>query len=641
LKNNRSNIYGVSLTTLLTMLSAACSAQKSNDVNNVGPGVIGVGTSHASNRPQPLKTGEALQFIEKNCFDCHGPGKPLAAAFSIPAKDILLKDASWLEGSALNQNAYQSIVNKYLKKVDSPSAMPPEFKDPEQEKKLGNLISWFQDTLPGAVREAEIKYGIKPEFRSNIQVQLDAKCEKLISGWDLQNRFMLRALGRPTNQVDAFEKNLLSEAEKAAPASAEVRKKIVRELLSRPELKKKFEDVAIFNLAQKIANAGAIRKYGISVEPRLEAEAVEDLQSEFAQLVKKYYQTVPYPQLFLLNKVMVTAATAPLYRSPAAELGRLAEQQRDKYRETCEPPAAGQTWAECTLSPKRGNYFGTRGFLVSKPSAMFQNNNNYGRGGDAHQVVFGEVLMANTDGVSGEKPKPIPQCLDVTADKRWVLKGKGNLNSEKAAWGAIAIPFYGRVCQGCHLNRHLAAASVVFRPFGFSGEIIFPEMMVTDGGNPIKLYEDMNLIQKARAANASGEDPRTHVSHSDASATLFNFIDPAFYKKLLEEVDTNSKATCFPDPADPLNMDKAKFANSLAQYGEFLIHQNDAPDAPVRGSAAVRGLTRFLPSTFANTNSTNLEIIRDVNLAFSESGGLLLPMLEAYFQTESFACTGR
>jgi mono/diheme cytochrome c family protein len=620
---------------------AGCSASKTPDVVAVNKGVQGVMTAHGSNRPKPLSTREALEFIDKNCFECHGPGKPLAAAFSIPAKDVLLKDASWLDGSALNQTAYQSIVNKYLKKVDSPSAMPPEFKDPEQEKKLANLIAWFQDTLPGAVREAEIKFGIKPEFRSNIQVQLDAKCEKLISGWDFQNRFMTRALGSPVNPEDPLQKALLTEAEKTAPASAEARKKVVQGLLALPEMKKKFEDVAVFSLAQKIANAGAIRKNGLTVQPALSPEAVKDLQSEFPQLVKKYYETVPYPQLFLLDKVMVTRATAPLYNSNDADLRNLPVAHREKYQESCSAPVQGEKWAECTLSPKRGNFFGTRGFLVSKSVAMFQNNNNYGRGGDAHQVIFGEVLMANTDGVSGEKPKPIPQCLDVTADKRWVLKTKGDLNAGKAAWGAIAIPFYGRVCQGCHLNRHLAAASVIFRPFGFAGEVIFPEMMVSNNGNPIKLYDDMDLVQRKKPDNATGPEVRTHVTHTDSEGKSFKFIDPLFYRGLLEELDNNEKATCFPDPADPLNMSKAKYANSTAQYGEYLIHQNDPPDARVKGVATIRGLTRFLPSTFANTNSTNLEIIRDVNIAFSKSNGMLKPMLEAYFQTESFACTGR
>jgi len=622
-------------------VGVSCSSSKSSEVTIVSQGVRGVAESHANARPQPLNTRDALEFIDKNCFECHGPGKPLAAAFSIPAKDILHKDVSWLEGAALNQTVYQTVVNKHLKKVDSPSAMPPEFKDPEQEKKLPNFIAWFQDTFPGAVREAEIKFGIKPEFRSNIEVQLNAKCEKLLSGWEFQNRFMTRAIGRPINPMDDFEKKLLSDAEKSALASAEVRKKVVEEILARPEFKKKFEDFAVFGLAQKIANVGAIRKNGLTVEPRLSPEVVKDLQSEFAQLVRRYYETISYPELFLMNKVMVTRSTAPLYNSNNAEVAKLSAQIQDKYRESCNAPAAGETWAECALSPKRGNFFGTRGFLVSKASALFQNNNNYGRGGDTHQVIFGEVLMANTDGVSGEKPKPIPECLNTTSDKRWVLKTKGDVNSPRAAWGAISIPFYGRVCQGCHLNRHLAAASVIFRPFGFAGEVIFPDMMTSNGGGPIQLYDAMGLIQKARNSGATGDDPRTHVTHTDSEGKQIEFINPAFYKTLLEELDNNDKATCFPDPADPMNPSKVKYANSLAQYADYLIHQNDPADAKVKGVAAIRGLTRFLPSAFANTNSTNLEIIRDVSAAFSENNGMLLPMMKAYFQTESFACSGR
>ncbi|MEY3902505.1 MAG: hypothetical protein RL189_1811 [Pseudomonadota bacterium] len=624
---------------LLAGIAASCSSNSKNDITTVKRGLIGVSEQHSSGRPTPMSTREALEFMDQNCFECHGPGKPLAAAFSMPAREILLKDASWLDGSALNQTAYQALVHKHLNKNDSPSAMPPDFKDANQAKKLPNLIAWFQDSLPAAVREAEIKFGARPEFRSNIEVQLNTKCEKIITGWDFQNRFMSRALGRQVNPLEPSEKDLLSEAEKAAPASAEVRKKVVEALLARDDLKKKFEDVAVVGLAQKIANVGAIGVNGKTVMPPIPAAAVEDLQSEFAQLVKANYEKVSYPQLFLMNKVMVTSNTAPLYNSAAAEVGALPQPMQEKYRETCATPAAG-TWAECTLSPKRGNFFGTRGFLVSKPTAMFQSNNNYGRGGDTHQVIFGEVLMANTDGVSGEKPRPIPQCLEVTADKRWIVKKKGDLSSERSAWGAIAIPFYGRVCQGCHLNRHLAAASVVFRPFGFSGEIIFPRMMNSANGNPVKVYADMNLIQPVRANNTNPDD-RTHITHTDTSATEFKFIDPAFYRQLLEELDSSEQATCFPDPSDPLNMDKAKYANDLARYADILIHQNDTADTPVKGVATVRGLTRFLPSTFANTNSTNIEIIRDVSAAFSNNEGMLLPIMKAYFQTESFACSGR
>lgn len=126
-------------------VGVSCSSSKSSEVTIVSQGVRGVAESHANARPQPLNTRDALEFIDKNCFECHGPGKPLAAAFSIPAKDILHKDVSWLEGAALNQTVYQTVVNKHLKKVDSPSAMPPSSKTPNKKKtpKLHCVVSGY------------------------------------------------------------------------------------------------------------------------------------------------------------------------------------------------------------------------------------------------------------------------------------------------------------------------------------------------------------------------------------------------------------------------------------------------------------------------------------------------------------------
>lgn len=614
---------------LLVAAMGACNTK--NDTKLIKPvggkptleAVTNADAKGTSNRPKALTTQEALKFIKDNCGECHLPGKPLNAAWGLPEEDVLLKDVTWLEGNALSQTAYQAMVNKLVameKKVDDlgkpPSAMPPEFKSEAESKKLGSMVSWFQDTFPAAVKEAHVRFGDDAPFRAVIQVDLSYKCNKLVSGQVFQTRFAEKALGAASHAVDA---NLLSDEEKAAPANENIRKKVVDGFLANDTYRKKFEDYAIGSLARRIANAGDIASKGATAMPAVNLAARTDLQQEFSQLVKKYYKDVSYPQIFLLNKVMVTSNTAPLYS--VAQSG-----------ENCATPAAN-TWAECTLSEKRANFFGTRGFLLSKPTSMFENNNNYGRGGDTFSTIFGEVLMANTDGVSGEAPKPIPECLNVTKDKRWKYKKIGEKEGI-AAWGAIAIPFYGRVCQGCHLNRHLAAASVVFRPFGLAGEVITPDAITDAPGNRVPVAPYNSVIQ-LRSAPA---EQKFQVYHTDATASVFQPVDQKFYRDLLEELN-NPEATCFPDARDPQNKEKAVKANSIAKYAETLIYQNDSKDSRVRGTAAVRGLNRFLPSVFLNNKATNLEVISAVNSAFENNEGKLEPMLRAFFSTETFACS--
>lgn len=581
----------------------------------------------ASSRPKPLTTSEALKFIKDNCGECHSPGKALYASFGLPEDEQLLKNVTWLEGHALNQTAYQAMVNKLLameQKVDDlgkpPPPMPPSFKDEAESKKLGNMISWFQDTFPQSVKEAHVRFGDEAPFRALVQVDLNYKCENLLTGQEFLSRFTSKALGSVAGvEFEDYVNNILSPEEQSAPAQENIRKKVVDAFLENPpenlreSLRNKFEDVALKSLAQRIANAGAIESRGANVQPAITAAQRRDLQNEFYQLMKAEYRNVSYPQLFLLNKVKVTSNTAALY-------------------ENCQAPPAG-TWSECTLSPQRSNYFGTRGFLVSKPTSMFENNNNYGRGGDTFSTIYGEVLMANTDGVSGEAPKPIPDCLNVTKDKRWKYKVVGQKEG-MAAWGAIAIPFYGRVCQGCHLNRHLAAASVVFRPFGLAGEVIPRNAIIGTNNIPAQPYRP--LIQ----LDSAPPDQKFQVYHTDDKATVFSPVNQQFYLDLLDEL-ANPEVTCLPDPRNPQDTAKAVKTNSLGKYAETLIYQNDSENNRVKGTAAVRGLNRFLPSVFLNTPRTNLEVISAVNSAFEANEGKLEPMLRAFFTTQTFACSSK
>lgn len=567
-------------------------------------------------RPKAFSQPEALQYINRVCGECHAPGKALYATWALPEEETLLKDARWLEGDALSQTAYQAITNKYVameKGVDDlgkpPSPMPPQFANDDDKKNLGRLISWFQDTFPAAVKEAHVRFGEGAPFQSIIKVDLAYKCSSVLNGLQFMTRFSEKALGSASHVADV---DILTAEEKAAPASASVRKKVVDGFLNTPEYSGRFEQFAIKPLAQRIANAGKIFSEGKNQVPPRSEDALKDLQDEFSQLVLKYHKQKSYPELFMLDKVMVTQNTAPLYAEDRVE---------------CAAPAEG--WGECTLSPQRSNFFGTIGFLISKPSSVFSSNNNYGRGGDTFSTIFGEELMANTDGISGERPKPIPLCLNKTKDKRW-KKDKAD-PGKIAPWGAISVPFYGRVCQGCHLNRHLAAAAVVFRPFGKAGEIIRPEA-IDDPNGPYAadLKDDDNLFVYHTETNETDHQKLTD----------FQPVNADYYKELLTELE-KPDVTCFPDPRDPQNPDKVVQANTLAKYAEVLIYQNDAENAPVKGTATLRGLNRIMPSVFLNSTKTNLEVITAVNKAFNENQGRLEPMMRAFFATETFGCSSK
>lgn len=568
-------------------------------------------------RPKAFSQSEALGYINRVCGDCHAPGKALYATWALPEEDVLLKDARWLEGDALSQTAYQAITNKYVameKGVDDlgkpPSPMPPQFKDEADKKDLGRLISWFQDTFPAAVKEAHVRFGEGAPFQSIIKVDLAYKCSSVLNGQQFMTRFSEKALGSASFVADV---DLLTPAEKAAPATDAVRKKVVDGFLANEEYARRFEQFAIKPFAQRISNAGKIVSEGRAQVPRRSDAALKDMEEEFYQLVLKYYKEKTYPELFLLDKVMVTQNTAPLYAADGV---------------ACTAPASG--WGECTLSPQRANFFGTIGFLISKPSSMFSSNNNYGRGGDTFSTIFGEVLMANTDGISGDAPKPIPSCLNLTKDRRW-KKDKDD-PTKLAPWGAISVPFYGRVCQGCHLNRHLAAAAVVFRPFGKAGEIITPAAIDRADGP----YAD----------DLKDDDLRQYVYHTDTEETDFKKLQNLqpvtrdYYKELLTELQSPD-ATCFPDARDPQNAEKTVKANSLAKYAEVLINQNDGENTKIKGTATLRGLNRILPSVFLNSTRTNLEVITAVNNAFNENQGKLEPMLRAFFATETFGCSSK
>lgn len=56
------------------------------------------------------------------------------------------------------------------------------------------------------------------------------------------------------------------------------------------------------------------------------------------------------------------------------------------------------------------------------------------------------------------------------------------------------------------------------------------------------------------------------------------------------------------------------------------------------GKVLVNGLSRYLPSVLFNMGTTNQEIVAAVASAYTRGEGKLLPVFEAFFNTQTFAC---
>ena len=370
---------------------------------------------------------------------------------------------------------------------------------------------------------------------------------------------------------------------------------------------------ALFGLAQKIASTGEIKADLAPISPAGvdPVAAKKDLKEEFYRLLVQFAPKMPYSEVLLKKTVMVSPNTAFLYPE-------------------CKKPEKG--WEECTLSDTRSNFFGTRGFLMAKPSYFISSNNNYGRGGDLYTVLSGSILMANTDGVSGDAPALIPACLSST-DARWKLKDEANPSAGKVPWGALSVPDYGKVCQSCHLNRHLAAASHLFRPFGMMGEQI----------NPAHLREDSLPSATAAAAITAKrpsyiDDLKMSLSkivvnikpqHSEGSRPEVvdkRELNVEDLVKMLEEV-TPTKPIC-----------------SLSQEGNgktvAMASLTDlARESIGNGSILVEGFTRYFPSVYLDQTKISGETREVIAEAMKSSGGYLLPILKAYFSSRSFICS--
>ena len=539
---------------------------------------------------------DAVAFLVEQCGGCHSPGMPLALTWEMPEeKDLSAGTLGAMESSA---NVYQTMVHRYNNAPvgQQPTPMPPTLAEEKMEQ-LGAMLEWYRENVPAAVAGAESIYGGSSQFGSEVAINLTYQCGQIVRGRDFINRLYLAALGRPPTNAEI---NKIPVAELEQPVTDARRGVLTAAIFKDVQLKKEFltnSGGGLRLLAQRISNAGAI-----TAAPRdfgLNQTAADDLKQEFYQMLLKYVEVKSYKDILLMPKVQVSANTAPLYAINGGG--------------PCTAPPVG-TWSECDLSAKRGNFFGTVAYLNSTNTSFLNNNNNYRRGGTIFAVLAGQSLMAQTNGPKGQKPDPVPDCV-TTQDVRMVADDPKNLDGTKAPLGAMAIPRSGAICQGCHLYKYLNVASYVFRPFDDFG-LLFPtsafnrpQNTQTDN-NP---YKDM-----LKMATVPGI-----VNGADITGPAQQ-VDAAFLKSLFEENNTLG-AQCIKDRSGK----KIADISNIGDLIKFMVGD---------GKVLVNGLSRYFPKVLLNLSTTNQEIVTAVASAYTKDNGMLLPMIEAFFNTQTFAC---
>ena len=597
----------------------------------------GAGNGSSDAVVQAFSDQEQFDYLWRTCGSCHGPEGLYRSNWDLPAKEKL--SANTLEGVAGITRAYQSIVNKYNgNEGASPSAMPfgIDFAaNPKAKQEAARSLRWFAERLPGTVQDAASLYprdansGASLVTTSEVSVSFNYRCKQVREGRAYLTKLTSSLFNR--NPTDAELALLGNEADK--PISKEKRLEFASRIIPKEGTPDpwiaEFEEKGLRKFAQKIADAPKIAPADIDGAVAATRNQIqEDFRNEFYQLLKKYFKEKPYRDILLLDKVMVTARTAPLYE------GCLFSGN------------AATPWSECTLTPDRANYFGSVSYMRAKPQSFLENSNNYGRAGAMFIVASGEALLPQTSGPVGVEVSALPECLSTsTKDAR----GRVNITAKAGIdepltgpFGSLTIPGFGNTCQGCHVRRGLAAGSKVYRSFGKFGEKItattldaacgtvnangncqFPAANPYSGDLRMAIAEDKRNYDAAheRFSKAAPAQKARNVDLDKNSPVTINFL-----KQLLSETN-DGKGSCI-----PVDSKTVKTVASIKEMAEFVV-----------GSEAnvARGLARLIPKAIGGTQLTNQEVVMEVSKASSTSApakGMLANMISAYLATETFAC---
>ena len=360
------------------------------------------------------------------------------------------------------------------------------------------------------------------------------------------------------------------------PVTPDQRKAIVAKLRASP-WKDEFLEQGLKKLAMVVGGGTAV---SAATSTELSAEVVGDLSQEFYQLLLAHYDEWPYKDYFMTNSVMVTSKTAPLYGCTSGPEG----------------------WTSCEMKSPRAGFFATLGFLNSRRTTFLRENNNYGRVGLVYFTLRGETFKNANDGPSGETSVPaLPECLEQIDSRAF----------NGAPRGTAAIPNFGTVCQNCHIGRSLAAGSVLFRPFSSHGLVYNPENLGA-ASSP----------DKGDVYDATHGAKWTYTDSTAKDANKKN-VTKEFLKTLLQ---TPVKA-CI---ATGRKQEPFVAVSNLKEFSEKIIGDD---------SSLASGFARHVERALVNLPTASLETILSVTKVYSDGKKTLPDLMEAYFRTETFACS--
>jgi hypothetical protein len=510
---------------------------------------------------------QALTWLQGKCKSCHGVDEATHtralyySAWPLPEGGVTKE---FLETSEYSSIAYQTLLNRALPAAAaSPSPMPPGDLDEAQRLEIRAVLAWFSRAVPYAVIDADARYG--NDATTHEKVVLRFQCEHPSTLRTFFSRASFAALDRPPTpaEIAAF-----SAAELAEPVTLAQREAIVGRLAT--AWRDEFLATGLRKLADVIGGAPGIRTGG-----QITAAIAADLREELYQTFRLRYDSAPYESYFTSNVVMASPNTAPLYG--------------------CSP---GNGWAPCTLAPPRAGFFTTVGFLASKPQSFLLESTNHGRVASLYFTLYGEALLAATDGPSGSDTPALPTCLESTDTRAY----------QAAPRGSAAVPAYGKVCQSCHVSRHMAAGSVLFRPYATDGRV-YGAGTLGGAGGPDAALVDAAVTEAWTYLSSAGETRR---------------VDKTFLVGLLSSppkacVATGQTATPYIG------------VGSVADLAAHLIANRPA---------LARGFMRHAQRAFSNVTPITLELGLAAMKVMETERRTLADLVRAYFLSESFACEG-
>jgi hypothetical protein len=235
-----------------------------------------------------------------------------------------------------------------------------------------------------------------------------------------------------------------------------------------------------------------------------------------------------------------------------------------------------------------------------------------------NEVIRGEPLRANTAGEKGETITKLPTCL---SSKDWRVMLQGDSHAPR---GTMSVPASGNFCQGCHVSRNLAAGAIAFRPFGPIGEFLTYEKIL--GLTQAQSADLQNHELALKTMILTSIEPASWALMAPGNNGSKEQFSIDFYSSLLNIGDGPGKERgCIVDGAGAKLLTVTKVSD--------LVNHILSDDLVL-----ARGLARIVPRALSNRNSTNAEVIDAITQAWSKNNGQLIPVLQAYFATNTYVC---